>query len=343
MQPVVTSSKEFRQVVFSNLNFKPVSQKNYTLYRNPDSPKYGHLHLYERANYYSFGIADFTVQQPFQLVFDNPEHLIRFGTVYKGTTNFKLYNQAVSSFQPSSFFVIEKGLKGQQTWLQGEHYHGAEITLYEPYVTQYLYENYHLQFDYDKFMENVTYHHLPLEVHAIIEKMQALSNKDMLNPLYLESCILECLAIIMQTVQTSKDNTFTKQLHYGKVKIGANKYLHLTNTDIHAIQKAHEILTSNIMTPPTIDHLSELVLLPKQKLKAGFAYYYHMPIGQFIISLRMTTAINLLCTTNKSVAEIANQVGYPYTSNFIKMFRQTYDCTPLEYRHKKANPSVIRN
>lgn len=335
MQTIVTSSKEFKEAVLAELQFIPTKLKNCTLYQNPKRPEDGHLLSYERPGYYEFGIADFTVPHSFKLTFDNPEHLMRFGTVYKGSTNFKLENQPVSSFKPSSFFVIEKDIKGQQAWLRGEHYHGAEITIYEHYITSYLKDIFHLNFNYEKFIENETYHYLPIEINTIIEKLQVLSDQDILNPLYLESCILECMAIITKTVESSVDNAFTRQLHYGKVKIGTNKYLHLSAKDIKSIQKAHEILSSNIKTPPTIEHLSELVLLNPQKLKAGFSYYYHTSIGSFITSLRMTMAVNLLSTTDLSIAEIAEKVGYSYPSNFIKMFRQTYECTPLEYRHKK--------
>ena len=335
MQTIVTSSREFREAVLAELQFVPTKQKNCTLYQNPNRPEDGHLLSYGRPGYYDFGIADFTVPHPFKLAFDNPEKLIRFGTVYKGSTNFKLEDKPVSSFKPSSFFVIEKDIKGQQAWVRGEHYHGAEITIYEPYVTSYLKDNFHLDFDYNKFIENETYHYLPIEINTIIEKMQVFSNQDALSSLYLESCILECMAIITKTVESSPENTFTRQLHYGKVKIGTNKYLHLSAGDIRSIQKAHEILTNNIQSPPTIEHLSELVLLNPQKLKAGFSYYYHMSIGRYITSLRMSMAVNLLSTTDLSIAEIAEEVGYPYPSNFIKMFRQTYQCTPLEYRHKK--------
>ncbi|WP_310602791.1 helix-turn-helix transcriptional regulator [Anaerosporobacter sp.] len=334
MQTNITSSDAFTKTVLTELQFKPIKQKNCILYQNPNRPEDGYLLSYVRPNCYSFGIADFTVPHCFRLTFDNPEHLIRFGIVYKGSTNFKLENQPISSFKPSSFFVIEKGIKGQQAWKRGEHYHGAEIILYESYVTQYLKEHFHFDFDYSKFSENVTYPYLPLEVNMALEKMQTLSAQNSLNPLILESCILECISAIVQTVESSSDNAFTKQLHYGKVKIGTNKYLHLSTNDIQSIQKAHEILTISLQAPPTIEHLSELVLLSPQKLKAGFSYYYHMSIGRYITSTRMATAENLLSTTNLSIAEIAEQVGYPYASNFIKMFRQTYQCTPLEYRHR---------
>ena len=163
--------------------------------------------------------------------------------------------------------------------------------------------------------------------------MQTLSNKNTLDPLQLESYILQCVSIIIQTIEESPNNTFTNQLDYGKVQIGTDRYLHLNAQDIQSIQKAHDILSRQIEHPPTIETLSEMVLLHPQKLKAGFSHYYHMSIGEFITSLRMSVAANLLCTTDLRIAEIAQKVGYLYPSNFIKMFRQTFECTPLQYRN----------
>ncbi|WP_273063411.1 hypothetical protein, partial [Wolinella succinogenes] len=62
--------------------------------------------------------------------------LMRFGLVYKGITEFKIENNPVSSFTPSSFFVIEKNLKGEQHWKKGQHFHGTEITIYENYFKE---------------------------------------------------------------------------------------------------------------------------------------------------------------------------------------------------------------
>ena len=36
---------------------------------------------------------------------------------------------------------------------------------------------------------------------------------------------------------------------------------------------------------------------------------------------------------NRADFYIAQKVGYLYPSNFIKMFRQTFECTPLQYRN----------
>ncbi|WP_167959115.1 helix-turn-helix domain-containing protein [Anaerosporobacter faecicola] len=341
MQTIVSSSDEFRRTVLQELAFQTEPHKNYVHYHNPEKPSLGQLLLYERTGCYTFAIADFTIPHPFQITFDNPEHLIRFGIVYLGSTNYKLENQSVSSFKPSSFFVIEKEIRGRQAWSKGEHYKGAEVTIYESYIKNYLKKTFSMEFDYSKFIENVTYPYLPVEVITILEKMQLLSSQEKLNTIYLESCILECIAIISQTMETAMDNAFTRQLDFEKITIGKNRTLILSASDLRSIVKAQEILTSNLQSPPTIEHLSELVFLNPQKLKAGFSYYYHMPIGQYITSLRMSMAVKLLRTTELSIAEIASQVGYPYTSNFIKIFRKTYHCTPLAYRQNQENKAFL--
>ncbi|MGL4736677.1 MAG: helix-turn-helix transcriptional regulator [Cellulosilyticaceae bacterium] len=333
MQPFVTSSKLFRETVLMQLGFSAHLQGHLTLYKDPTHIENGYFLFFERPGYYSFGIADYTVSTPFQIHFDNPETLVRFGTVYQGTTQFKLENQASASFKPSSFFVIEEDIKGTQSWQSGQHFHGAEFLIQQTYFEDILARQFHTNFDFKKFTTNFTYHYLPLEILSILKKLQNLAQHNQLTPLFLESAVLECIAHFIQTIESNPDNDFNKQLYHGKVKIGTNRYLHLTSSDLRAIQKAHHILTENIAAPPTIDHLSELVLLNPQKLKAGFAYYYHLPIGKFITTTRMAHAAHLLRTTDESIAAIGSEVGYPYTSHFIKMFRQTYHCTPLEYRY----------
>ena len=334
---IVHSSEEFREAVLYELNFKAFQEKYCKIFKDIEHPENGYFLLYERPGYYEFGIADYTIPHHFTLNFDNPQRLVRFGTVHKGTTEFQIDNQPISSFKPSSFFVVEKDLKGKQNWTKGQHFHGAEITIYENYFNDVIRPLLKNDFDFERFATNYTYNYLPLEVMSILQTMQTLSNKNILDSLMLESCILQCISLIIQTVEESDDNTFTKQLHHGKVQIGKDRYLNLSARDIKSIQKAHDILTQNISNPPTIETLSEIVLLNPQKLKAGFSHQYHMSIGEFTTSLRMTLAANLLCTTDKSIADIATETGYLYSSNFIKMFKQTYECTPLQYRNNSRN------
>lgn len=331
----VKSSEEFKNSVLDILTFSKYDNGNYTLYTNKKKPELGFLLSYSREGYYALGIADYTIPKDFSISFENPELLVRFGVVYEGVTEFKIENNPISSFTPSSFFVVEKGLKGQQNWKKGQHFHGIEITIYEKYFTEVIYPHFPGLIDLNAFNRNHTYIFLPLEIIEIIQQLQTLSFKNTLNKIYLESKILECIAILIDEVTNSSENAFTNQINYGNIYIGKDRVLKLTSTDIQAIQKAHEIIEKNYSNPPTISALSKMVMLNEQKLKAGFSKHYHLSIGEYINRLKMTAAANLLSTTDISVEDIATKVGYSYSANFSKMFKKTYGKTPLQFRKTK--------
>jgi len=331
---IVKSSEEFKSVVLNKLCFSKIESKNYTLYTNKNKPELGHLITYSRDGYYNLGIADYTIPEDFSIYFDNPEYLMRFGLVYKGITEFKIENNPVSSFTPSSFFVIEKNLKGEQHWKKGQHFHGTEITIYENYFKEIIKPNFPNIMDFDFFIKNYTYTYLPLEIIEIINQLQSLTYENSLNSIYLESKILECIAILINEA-TKSENAFTNQINYGNINIGANRIIKLTSSDIHAIQKAHDILEKNYSNPPNISTLSKMVFLNEQKLKAGFSKHYHMSIGEYTNHIKMNIAANLLSTTDLSIEEISQKVGYNYSANFSKMFKKTYGKTPLKFRKTK--------
>lgn len=331
---IVKSSEEFKSAVLKKLNFNEFKNENYILYTNKNRPEFGYLISYSREGYYNLGIADYTIPEDFSLSFDNPELLIRFGIVYKGVTEFKLENGQVSSFTPSSFFVIEKDLKGHQKWKRGQHYHGTELTIHERYFTEILKPNFPKLIDFDSFIKNYTYIYLPLEIVGIIRQLQSLATENLLNSIYLEAKILECIAILINEVSKSPENAFTNQINYGNINVGS-RIIKLTSSDIRAIQKAHNFLSQNYSNPPSIGTLSKMVFLNEQKLKAGFLKHYHMSIGEYTNHIRMAVAANLLSTTDLSIDDVASKVGYNYSANFSKMFKKTYGKTPLKFRKTK--------
>ncbi|NEU05291.1 helix-turn-helix domain-containing protein [Clostridium senegalense] len=332
---ICKTTKEFQNKVLNKMTFTPYPNENYTIYKNENRPELGYFIKYSRDKYYEFGIGDYTIPESFSLVFEHNEEILRFGTVYSGETKFKIENNPVSSFSPSSFFVSEKNIKGNQHWKKGQHFHGAEITIYKKYFEEIIHSNFPESIVFDKFINNYTYNYLPLEVASIIQKLRSLAESNKLTSLYLESKILESIALLYNEISSSPENVFTNQLNYGDIKIGNNKSITLTASDINAIQKAHDILTKEICNPPTIKSLSKMVFLNEQKLKAGFSAKYHMSIRQYTNSLRMTTAENLLCTTELSIDEISKMVGYNYSGNFVKMFKNIHGKTPLAFRKMK--------
>ncbi|WP_026478667.1 helix-turn-helix domain-containing protein [Alkaliphilus transvaalensis] len=332
---VVKSNEEFKNAVLSTLSFSEIKSEHYTLYTNKKKPELGYLISYSRDGYYNLGIADYTIPKDFSVSFDNPEFLMRFGIVYEGETEFIIEDRPVSSFTPSTFFVVEKDLKGQQNWKKGQHFHGTEITIFESYFNDVIQPNFPNIMDFNAFIRNYTYIYLPLEIVEIIRQLQSLSYQNALTSIYLESKILECIAILYNEVTRSSENAFTNQINYGNINIGKDRVIKLTSSDINAIQKAHDILEKNYSNPPDIKTLSKMVFLNEQKLKAGFSKHYHMSIGEYTNHLKMRVAANLLSTTDLSIEEVAHKVGYNYSANFSKMFKKVYGKTPLKFRKTK--------
>lgn len=331
----LNSNGDFRTLVLKNLSFNQYKETYYSLYTNKERPELGYLLNYCRPDYYNLDLADFTIPKDFSLNFNNKILSMRFGLVYEGITEFKLQNSPIASFTPSSFFVIEKDIKGQQNWKKGQHYHGTEITIYERYFNEVIKPIFPTALNFHSILQNYTYVYLPLEITNIIQKLESLANENLLTSLYLEAKILECIAILMNEIIKTPENAFTNQIDYGSITIGQNRTIKLTSSDIHAIQKAHDILLNNYTNPPSISILSKIVFLNEQKLKAGFSKQYHMSIGAYINHVKMTVAANLLCTTDLSIECIALEVGYNYSANFSKMFKRIYGMTPLKFRKSK--------
>lgn len=337
---ICKTTKDFQDSFLNKMTFSDYKKNNYILYTNKKHKEFGYLIKYSREGYYDFGIGDYTIPSDFSISFEHNEELIKFGTVYTGETQFEIEDNPISSFTPSSFFVSEKGLKGKQSWKKGQHFHGAEITIYKKYFDEVILSNFPNALDFHSFITNYTYHYLPIEITAIIQRLRNLAEKEQLTSLYLESKILECIALINSEIQTSPENVFTNQLNYGSIRIGKNRYVTLTAYDVNAIQKAHDILSNEFCAPPTINTLSKMVFLNEQKLKAGFSARYHMSISQYTNSLKIALSENLLSTTELSIEEIAKKVGYNHSGNFIKMFKKIHGKTPLAFRKIKNSTYI---
>lgn len=333
--------ENFQTQVLKHLQLQEKKMEHYTLYNNPAHPDYGYCYVFQREGCYSLTIGNYTVPEDFSLTFDQSKALIHFGNFYTGTTLYQIEGSPLSSSIPSSFFTVEQDLHGVQHWKKGDHYYGIEVIIYETYLNN---DCKFLLLDRDlfsKFRINYTYRYLPEPIYQIIEEMGKLGKENRLSPLMLESKILECLAYLEQEVCRNEENGFLNQLDYGKVWIGKNRCITLTVSDIRAVQEAHEIIRGNAVNPPTIIQLAASVGIHSQRLKAVFRYYYHMTIGAYITSIRMSSAERLLTTTQMSVEDIAHQVGYQQSANFARMFRKTYGQTPNRFRHhRNSDPDI---
>lgn len=93
---------------------------------------------------------------------------------------------------------------------------------------------------------------------------------------------------------------------------------------------AREIILKNLHAPPTIPELSRQIGINQCYLKKGFKELFKSTVYEFVLEQKMLKAKILLSQNNKSVSQIAEEVGYSNTSNFSNAFKRYTGMFPTE-------------
>jgi len=91
-------------------------------------------------------------------------------------------------------------------------------------------------------------------------------------------------------------------------------------------------IQQNLDKPLTVPELCDIFSISRGTLYNLAKENFGCSITEYVIRCRISTAKRLLARTERSVAEIAGQVGYPDTNYFIRIFKQHTGITPGTYR-----------
>lgn len=89
------------------------------------------------------------------------------------------------------------------------------------------------------------------------------------------------------------------------------------------------------------EHCTEKITLEKTAAFAGFSKYYfsrifkehyQMSFPEYIASLRVAKAAELLENSSLSILEIAMRSGFSNISSFNRAFKEVNHCTPSQFR-----------
>ncbi|TDL49212.1 AraC family transcriptional regulator [Paenibacillus dendritiformis] len=109
----------------------------------------------------------------------------------------------------------------------------------------------------------------------------------------------------------------------------------LDDYEIRQIRHAHDRLMDTPGNPPTLAQLSRELAISRNKLTKGYKQIYGHTIYVHYRKACMQQAAALLADLNKSVQDIAFDVGYSNASNFCNAFKREFGLTPLQYRKSK--------
>jgi len=104
------------------------------------------------------------------------------------------------------------------------------------------------------------------------------------------------------------------------------------------VKKVHEYLMQHYKEEIRLSQIASLVGMSE----ASFSRFFRLRTGKcftdYLIDIRIGSAIRLLVDSAKSISEICFECGFNNISNFNRIFKKWKGCTPKEYRdnyHKK--------
>ncbi len=126
------------------------------------------------------------------------------------------------------------------------------------------------------------------------------------------------------------------------IQIMRNANYHLIAADIVMSKKINKecsrvkrYLDSNYMEHITLDKLAEFTHMNKYYLIHAFTKYSGMSPISYLNYRRIEESKNLLETTDISIAQISNGIGFSSQAYFAQAFKKEQGISPNEYRKKK--------
>jgi len=96
------------------------------------------------------------------------------------------------------------------------------------------------------------------------------------------------------------------------------------------ILRVKEIIMNRLNNPPTIPELSQQIGINQCYLKKGFKELFGTTVYDFVQEQRMLKAKMLLVTTDFTVSEVAETIGFSSASNFSSAFKKYSGVFPSE-------------
>lgn len=110
-----------------------------------------------------------------------------------------------------------------------------------------------------------------------------------------------------------------------------------------SIGKVLALLHQNPSHPWTVDDLARRVGLSRTRLADRFRHFLGMSPIAYLTEWRLKLGAEKLKTTERSVAEVALDVGYNSESAFNRAFKRAFNAPPAQFRQqRKAAPALQR-
>ena len=99
-----------------------------------------------------------------------------------------------------------------------------------------------------------------------------------------------------------------------------------------AVVNAQRYVNEHYNHSLTLQEIADANFISRHALSLAFKDIVGITFKEYLILFRIAEAKKLLVSTDLSVAEISNEVGYINVNNFVKIFKEKESITPLQFR-----------
>jgi len=151
---------------------------------------------------------------------------------------------------------------------------------------------------------------------AILRNLRACTKKDASLHLEMHKFILELLSEYFAALQQQMDGRAGEHVRHRKTMI----------------QIKDHILSAPDIRLHTIKNISRMFGISQSVLKRSFKNLFQITVSKFVHQQVMNKAIYLLTTTDTTIDDIADELGYDWRVSFEQAFRKHFKYSPVDLR-----------
>jgi AraC-like DNA-binding protein len=99
------------------------------------------------------------------------------------------------------------------------------------------------------------------------------------------------------------------------------------------------VMEENFAYNLKLEDYAQLCNMSLSKFKKSFKQYYKTTPGKWLKERKLDLAIHRLLHTDLPINQVSFECGFEDPSHFIRVFKKSYENTPLQYRNLKTNLS----
>lgn len=101
------------------------------------------------------------------------------------------------------------------------------------------------------------------------------------------------------------------------------------------------IMEGNFAYNLKLENYAQLCHMSLSTFKKSFKQYYQTTPAAWLLRKRLELAYQHLLNSNLTISRISLECGFEDTSHFIRVFKQKYHFTPLQFRNQQMKTSTI--